>query len=332
MDLDRRHVLIGLHSAVTATTIMADTASASPGGGASDALVATAMSPAALMPTTDYYEIRSDRVGTRFAIWVTRPEGYVPGTRVPAIYLTDGNTAVQALAVRSIGLRDDPIHPIRPVLIVSVGYTGAEAGDMLRVRNRDLVPPGEPVDPRLEAEVDRRERSGSMTARQAADYKASLRATHADRFLAFLIEDLHPLIAARYAIDERQTGLFGYSYGGLFATWTALQRPPLFTRIGAGSPGMMLSSSVVFAELERQQREQVDHAGRHLHMTVQDLEITAPTVYQSLGESFARFNAMIGRVPLPGLDFTSRIIPSESHATGVAPAWFSFLRACYSAT
>lgn len=329
MEIDRRLVLAQLAS-------VAGLASAPGQATSSRGMTVSKLTPAlpllsAMMPTTDYYEIASAATGTTFAVWVSRPEGYNPKNPIPAIYMPDGNTSSQLLGARSTGLRYDPIHPIKPFLAISVGYMGAEAKDAGRVRNRDLVPPGEPVDPMLEREVDRRQRAGGFTPQQAADYKASLRDTHADRFMHFLTDELHPAIAARYSIDESTTGLFGYSYGGLFSLWAAMQKPALFSRIGAGSPGILVDNSMVFADLERRQNEDADYSGRSLHMTVNELEQTAPTFYQGLGENFAKFNLEIGQRPLRGLNYSARVILNESHQTGVSASWYSFLRTCYSA-
>jgi predicted alpha/beta superfamily hydrolase len=45
------------------------------------------------------------------------------------------------------------------------------------------------------------------------------------------------------AATEALLRFFGDSYSGLFAIWVALQRHPLFTRIGAGSPDMATGES-----------------------------------------------------------------------------------------
>lgn len=329
MEIDRRVVLAQLAS-------VAGLAGAPGQAASSRGMTVAKITPAtpslsAMMPTTDYYEVASAATGTTFAVWVSRPEDYNAKNPIPAIYMPDGNMSAQLLGARSTGLRFDPIHPIKPFLAISVGYTGAEAKDAGRVRNRDLVPPGEPVDPRLEREVDRRQRAGGFTPQQAADYKASLHDTHADRFLHFLTKELHPALAAHYAIDDSTSGLFGYSYGGLFSLWVAMQKPELFSRIGAGSAGILVENSMVFADLERRQTENVDYSGRSLHMTVNELEQTAPTFYQGLGANFAKFNLKIGQRPLRGLNFSSRVILNESHQTGISASWYSFLRTCYSA-
>ncbi|WP_309141910.1 hypothetical protein [Actinosynnema pretiosum] len=39
----------------------------------------------------------------------------------------------------------DPVQRIKPYIQVSVGYAGEEAAEWASPRNRDLVPPGEPV-------------------------------------------------------------------------------------------------------------------------------------------------------------------------------------------
>lgn len=153
----------------------------------------------------------------------------------------------------------------------------------------------------------------------------------ADRFLAFLSDELHPWIASLYRVDEAATGLFGYSYGGLFATYAALRRTR-FRRVGAGSPGIVARASKLFAAYEAELAANADHSGRMLHMTVCEREITVPSFYQvAVGAGSAEFMTLAGTRPLRGLRFSSHISPLESHASGLWPSWFSFLRTCYPA-
>jgi predicted alpha/beta superfamily hydrolase len=55
----------------------------------------------------------------------------------------------------------------------------------------------------------------------------------ADRYLAFLTDELLPWIAAAYPrlAAPRHLGIGGSSYGGVGALWTALKRPDLFDRL-----------------------------------------------------------------------------------------------------
>jgi uncharacterized protein len=285
----------------------------------------------AILPNTKYYEIESKLAAATFGIWVTTPPRYEaePERKFAPVYLTDGNLAAPSFAPRSVMLTSDPIAPIEPIIQIAIGYCGAEAHDVLRRRNRDLLPPGEPVNPSFDAAIDDFVAKGVMTVEQADDYKRSIRDTRADLFLAFLTEELHPQLAAVYRFDDSKAGLFGASYGGLFALWVALQRTTLFKKIGAHSPGMLVDNSCVFKLLKQEQDADADHAGRQLHMTVCEREITFPSFYQMLGRNFALFMELIGGGPLRNLELTARIIPDESHATSTSAGWSSFLRTCY---
>ncbi|MDT9601014.1 alpha/beta hydrolase [Sphingosinicella rhizophila] len=288
----------------------------------------------AMLPNTDYFEIDSVRAGARYAIWVTRPAHYErqSGKRFPVVYMPDGNGAAPQTAPRIELLASDPINPIRQFIQVCVGYTGADADRSLAVRARDLLPPGEALPPGVEEGMRATVETGLIDQAGADLYLHNLRNPAADKFLAFLTEELHPLIAKRYRVQDEDAGLFGYSYGGLFATYVALSRSSLFRRIGAGSPGILAQKSKIFEMYGRALAEKADHSGRMLHMTVAEREITVPSYYQTLvGAGTTEFIALASLQPLPGLVFSSKIIPEESHATGYGAAWSSFLRTCYSA-
>lgn len=287
-----------------------------------------------VLPNTDYFEIELARAGARYAIWVTKPPLYdnEAGQQYPVIYLPDGNGAAPQTAPRIQLLRSDPINPIKPFIQVAIGYTGADAKRSLAVRARDLLPPGEALPPGLEEGVRDTAKTGMLDAAGADLYLHYLRNPAADKYLAFLAEELHPLIAQRYRATNADCGLFGYSYGGLFATYAALTRSPLFRRIGAGSPGILPQRSKVFAMYASELAAKADHKGRMLHMTVCERELTYPSYYQNLvGAGTTEFIALASQQPLPGLAFSSKVIPEELHATGYGPAWSSFIRTAYSA-
>jgi hypothetical protein len=289
----------------------------------------------AILPRTEYFEIDSAIAGVRYAVWVNTPMGYEKETdhQYPAIFTVDGNMMAPCTMPYSVGLSQDPLHPIVPFVQVMVGYCGDEVPDWGTVyRNRDLLPPGEPASPRLMAMAEGLVKARGEIAESMKKFISSVReGGRADNFLRFLAEELHPQITARWRIDTATTGLFGDSYGGLFAAWVAMQRHPLFTRIGAGSPGMMTEKSKVFDLLTREIESGADHSGRHLHMSIGELEITVPSIYQQVGCGFVRFVTTLGETPLKGLTFTSAIIPNASHITTILPNWLGFLRACYPA-
>ena len=296
-------------------------------------LEAVEASLATVLPTTRYYEVESERVGTRFAIWVTLPLRYdqEPDRRYPVVYQPDGNKAAPT-TVNTL-LVDDPIHPIEPFIQIQVGYTGIDARRMLAVRARDLLPPAEPLDASTDEEsMAKLVESGMLNEADAAYYLHNLRNPAGDQFLAFLTDELHPVIAQTFRVDDQRIGLHGYSYGGLFASWVAMQRT-IFTRIGAGSPGILADKSQVLRAYDEEVAASADHSGRELHITVCETELTASSFYHRLvGAGTVQLLGNLAERPLNGLRWSSRIVPGESHATGSAVSYYSYLRACWSAT
>jgi predicted alpha/beta superfamily hydrolase len=288
-----------------------------------------------LLPSTRYFEIDSAVAGARYAIWVTTPAGYdrATATRFPVIYLPDGNSAAPSFIPRHQYLTIDPINPIRPFIMVCVGYPSEDAPRSLAVRARDLLPPSEPLPPGVEQAMQATVAAGLLDGSGADLYLRNLRNPAGDKFLAFLSDELHPHLASAYRFDDTDgAGLFGYSYGGLFAVYAALRRTALFRHIGAGSPGILPSKSRVFQMYRNEAAAGADYSGRSLHISVCERELTIPTSYQPLvAAGTAEFITMAGTEPLRGLAFSSRVIPDESHITGSGPSFAGFLRSRYSA-
>lgn len=65
-------------------------------------------------------------------------------------------------------------------------------------------------------------------------------------FLAFIEKELIPLIDAGLKTDSANRTLYGYSMGGLFATYTLFQKPWLFKNILIGSPALGYDNWSIF--------------------------------------------------------------------------------------
>jgi predicted alpha/beta superfamily hydrolase len=165
------------------------------------------------------------------------------------VYVLDGNWAV-GMTAPLIVAQLDPMPQIEPYIQVSVGYAGEEAQHWARLRNRDLVPPGEPIAQEFIDAVEMGIQTGRTTREEADAYLAELHETHADVFLGFLTAELHPRIERDYGTAASGHGHFGYSYGGPFSLYTWLTGSTLFKSIGAGSPGVVSEDSQIFARLE----------------------------------------------------------------------------------
>lgn len=270
---------------------------------------------------TDYFEMRSSG-GHDYGVWVTTPPGYDPATtRAPVVYVLDGNFAV-GLTAPLIVTQMDPMQRIQPYIQVSIGYVGEEAQDWDRLRNRDFVPPGEPVAQELIDAVEMGLRMGARTREEADAYLAQLRDTHADVFLRFLTTELHPRIERDYGTATRGHGLFGYSYGGLFSLYAWLTGSSLFESVGAGSPGVIAEDSQIFAQLDDMDES---HRAAKLHVTLNDRELLGElAAYQSLAKNTT---TVLHRITARSQAVTSEIL-HETHLTGLQASFLSYLRTC----
>jgi predicted alpha/beta superfamily hydrolase len=96
---------------------------------------------------------------------------------------------------------------VPPLLIVGVGYRTTDLAEVFHLRHRDFTPTAGP-------------------------------SSGADRFLAFLTDELKPWMQDRYSVDPNESMFFGDSRGGLFATYVLLSNPSTFSRYGIGSPSL----------------------------------------------------------------------------------------------
>jgi len=270
---------------------------------------------------TDYFEMRSSG-GHDYGAWVTTPPGYDPATtNAPVVYVLDGNFAVGQTAPLIVTQRD-PMQPVLPYIQVSIGYAGEEAQHWARLRNRDLVPPGEPIAQEFIDAVEMGYQAGAMTREECDAYLDELRDTHADAFLSFLTAELHPRIERDYGTATSGHGLFGYSYGGLFSLYAWLTGSTLFESIGAGSPGVASEESQVFALLE-----ELDESPRtaKLHVTINNRELLGDlAIYQTISRNAA---TVLHRLTSRSANVTSAVL-RETHVTGLQASFLSYLRTC----
>lgn len=294
-------------------------------GDRQESVPATAIPADQVLGSTAYFEMESASVGARFAIWVTTSPTYAHDEQAyPVLYVTDGNFSIGQTAPLAVMQRDLAL-PIAPYLQVTVGYAGDDAQDWARVRNRDLVPPGEPVPPAMRSSLEMAVDNGLMTQQEAEAYLDELANTRADAFLSFITDELHPEISRRYRVAPGGHGLFGYSYGGLFSLYALLTGCPLFTAYGAGSPGIASPESTALALAEKSP----DLTGKRLHLTINGPEMTGELpIYRMLGRGLTLLVETL-RSTESGLALTTQVL-GETHVTGLQPSFLSFMRTCWS--
>lgn len=327
---DRREALMAAGGLAVATAVPAAARAQTKGPGE---FVSKDLPVATMLSRTHYFEIDSVKAGARYAVWVTVPTAYAqnPEQSFPAIYMPDGNrAALLGPFVGNAGLFD-PINPVQSSIQIAIGYTGEDIKYGLAVRARDLLPPREALPEGL-IESMKGPGTSPLLDRKGTDlYIRNLENPAGDRYHAFLIEELHPFIAKKYRIQHDNVGFFGHSYGGLFATYAALQKSTVFKNFGASSPGILARRSAVF-KLFSDAAAGGGLSDRNLHMLLATREVTQPTLYQAMvGAGTLEFMELASTTPLKGLRFSSHLIEDESHMSVEWPAIYSFLRALYPA-
>lgn len=154
--------------------------------------------------------------GEDYRVMVWRPPGDPPAAGWPAIVALDGDRTFLALAdlVRSQS-RSPETTGVLPMVVV-----GIEAAEDARVRRaRDFTPPG-----------------GDDPAGGGAE-----------AFRAFLKTAVKPTVSRVAPLDPARQALFGHSYGGLFALWTATRHPGDYAAYAAASPSLWWNRAALMA-------------------------------------------------------------------------------------
>jgi predicted alpha/beta superfamily hydrolase len=153
--------------------------------------------------------VHSDRIGRDFAVEITSPQlPILPGQKMPVIYALDLGMGIASPVGRLLGRS----AAMRPAYIVSIGYLpGQELARNIDLVHRPFTNDGQ-----------------TMGGGGAA-------------FEAVLLDEIKPLLEARYPIDPNRSYLFGHSFGGLFAAEVFADRPDAFA-------GYLIASASAFAD------------------------------------------------------------------------------------
>ncbi|MBT2336637.1 hypothetical protein J7E49_22350 [Variovorax paradoxus] len=277
---------------------------------------------------TEYFEVDSLHVGDRFGISVSLPRlyGTTPDAGYPALYATDGNVyGPIAEAVMFDFDVFDAVVPIEPFMQVSIGFTAKQTPQANTLRMRNFVAPGASIPEYMQAHV-----SARLGPAAVAAFCENFAAGRADRFLAFIEEELHPEICRRYRVQADAAGLFGYSGGGLFSLYAMTSGSRIFSRYGAGAAGVFPDAPLfkMYEQLLQQRGNTAVPA--HLHLVTNAKELFGSArLYRLNVINLLRFYDTLIERPLHGLQVTTEVLTGESHSSGWLGAYRSFVRACY---
>jgi len=252
-----------------------------------------AQQPTALL-NTEQFSVTS-KGGLEYRIDVSLPPKYSTTTavRYPTMYFLDGNLefAIAAESQRLVNMEGVP-----DLIIVGVGY--------------------QEDDPAVYTEKYSANRTRDYTPTAPAEAPEG---GQAQAFLAFLRDELIPMIDRRYRTDPTDRGLGGHSLGGLFTTYALVHQPALFRRYWLGSPSLWWDQQLAFRWLDTAATPTADS---RVYLSVGELEgdIMVEPMQRMAAGLKARF---------PKLDVVSTVHPGYGHLSVVAGSVTQALKVLY---
>lgn len=270
---------------------------------------------------TEVHYLRSEHVGDEFKIFVghcgelgagagaLHPRDRSDGVPPVALYVADAN-GMFASAVDIVRLMQLSAH-LPPILVVGIGYRMGALAETAAVRTRDLTPTSDPLIARISP-------AGTLMG-------------GAERFAAFIRDELQPWVRSRYEVDADDSAYFGHSAGGLFGTYLLLTNPSTFRKYGIGSPSLWWDNDIMF-EYEATYAKAhddlpakaffavgafEDHDGRQREASrlAADERTQAGLRYIDMVADTERMAAALRARQYPNLDLASVVLPGEFHIT-----------------
>ncbi|KIC08804.1 esterase [Leisingera sp. ANG-M1] len=180
-----------------------------------------------------WHDVTDSETGAVRRVFIWTPPGEPPAEGWPALFMTDGN-AVIGTAIDA--MRAQACYPsganVGWGVLIAVGYPTDGAYDPFR-RSWDLGPPP------------------GQTYPPFYDGGEPVRTGGAAEMARFLLEQVLPQAETLAPLNPAHRGLFGHSFGGLFALWLLFTRPGAFSHWIAASPAITWEDSFLLQHQAR---------------------------------------------------------------------------------
>jgi uncharacterized protein len=255
--------------------------------------------PAGLnLPFVQVHELKDPATGERRELFLSEAKPS-SGAAARLLVLLDGNlSAVPAALMQNTRMERGLGNP-PPCTVVGVGYPGVPFYDRER-RTRDYLPP-------LPLGLNPEAWQGGR----------------ADMFAHFLDASLLPWLEARQGAVFSEIGLFGHSYGGLFALYKLLQQPGRFDSFFSISPSLWWADGWLLDQLPGAAGR---CAGRTLFLGIgteeramlsDDAQRLALHQERDLQARFAR---LVAELQVQQMCFTAETFAGEDHGSVLYPS------------
>jgi len=253
------------------------------------ALLGPAVFAAPVEPVTiensEHRTIRSEKIGQIYDLFVSLPSDYATsGKSYPVLYVLDGWHFPLMASLQNNNLFSERMPP---VIIVNIGH--GIGIDPMPLRGRDFSP----------THLDALAETGSAYwLKQSGGAPA---------FLAFLEQEIIPLVDRTYRTKPTDRGLLGHSMGGLFALYVLIEKPALFQRIVAASPPAGWDGNFLFP-LARERLQRLATPVR-LDLSAGD----EGKLEQQLLKETTAFARLLDELKPANLDYRFTVYPHENH-------------------
>jgi uncharacterized protein len=232
--------------------------------------------PPVTLSNTEQRTITASKIGRPYDLFISLPANYSSSKQsYPVLYVLDGwHFPLMAF------LQENNIYSKRmpPVIIVNIGQS--PASDAMNLRAQDFSPT--PIPESLGG-------GGGGAA----------------MFLDFLEHELIPFIDHTYRTNPADRGLLGHSLGGTFALYALEQRPGLFQRIVAASPGLFPNDSL----MDKDARRALSAMSSPVRL---DLSVGGDDEL-GLAKTTTEFARLLDELKPKGLDYRFTLYPGENH-------------------
>lgn len=234
--------------------------------------------------------------GHDYQISIFTPDAAPPPGGFPSLIVLDGTALFATVAETANRLSRRPeATGVQPAVIIGVGHHGEGLYDLAQ-RHRDFTPGP------AAAETTPHETGG------------------ADRFLAFLTNELLPLVAQTVPLDPARRALIGHSLAGLFTLHALAVRPAAFATYGAISPSIWWDREGVTQAIS-----ELNDRSPRLFLAAGERERTPPGAVHSERMMVESVEAL-AVITAPLIKTALEIFPDEDHGSVVSVATTRFLR------
>lgn len=230
--------------------------------------------------------------GGVYHIYVGLPTTYTSvETRFPVVYTLDANAVFTIVTQMHRLLRVDPTTA--DVIIVGIGYQGSPA-ERRAQRGRDLTPTP----------------------------SSNPNSGHSEAFLAFLVNELIPLIDSQYRTIRGDRTIHGHSLGGLFALNAMFRKPSVFQRYIVSSPSLWWDDGIVI-DME------AAFAAQNTSLPIRVFLSVGANEADDMRARFLPFIDVMRARHYEGLQLEAIVMPGEDHLSVVASAFARGLRSVF---